>query len=303
MKISISTVRLVTGLSLTASLFIGCQDFLGQKEDGAASTVTTTDDTALRLSIKDDSSCRDQWVATLEARKAGTEDSAWLEDFLKACVKEVKVVKDWPIPVIPPHLLPDSVTRCHWIGGQIKLGRDEMTVNFKRYCADDCRKLDTTDGIRHKIFCLDTTFHPRHDSIVWPPRDSVWPPRDSVWPHHDSIIRPPHDSFWPPHDSIIWPPRDTGSPDTLRDWNPISLDSICIDLKARLAATALGNAERAALEKLAMESCRVHLPPVLECEAIRAKLASLAPLATTSPEYARLNAALAEHCPILPVVP
>ncbi|MDQ3001098.1 MAG: hypothetical protein M3Y08_07540, partial [Fibrobacterota bacterium] len=189
MKISISTVRLVTGLSLTASLFIGCQDFLGQKEDGTASTVSTMDDTALRLSIKDDSSCRDQWVALIEARKAGMTDSAGWEGFLEGCIKEVRVEKDRPVPVIPPHLLPDSGTRCNWIGTQIRGGRDGMTVHFKRHCADDCRKLDSTDGVRHEMFCRDST-RPRHDSIIRPPRDSTRP-------RHDSIIRPPRDSAWP----------------------------------------------------------------------------------------------------------
>lgn len=284
MKIPFSIVRLVTGLSLTAGIFLGCQDFLGQKDDKAASAVST-DETALRLSIKDETACRERMGAIVEARKAGKADSAAVEAFLAACVKEVRADRDRPVPAIPPHLVPDSGMRCHWIGSQIRGGRDEMTVNFKRYCADDCRKLDSTDGVRHEMFCRDSTFRPHRDTLR-PPRDTtVWPPRDSVWPARDSIK---------------WPPRDTGFCDTLHVRPPITRDSACMDLKARLAATAPGSAERAALEKLAAESCGARVPHVFECEVLAAKLELMDP---ASAGYARLKAALAGHCPVVPVAP
>lgn len=186
------SAKLITGLGLMASLFWGCQDLLSQKDGSAKDPeAITTDESSLRLSIKDDSACRDQWNAILDARAGGLADTAAEKSFLADCVKEIKPGKDKLPPVIPPHLQPDSISRCHWIVAQIEGGRDEMTVSYKRYCPEDCRKLGKTDSSRHGHLCrdphgpgVDTTKHPK------PPIDSTKPPIDTIKPPENPL----HDS-------------------------------------------------------------------------------------------------------------
>jgi len=90
--------------------------------------------------------------AILAGRTSGKVDSTAEAGFLSTCVKEVKPT-DKTVPVIPPNLVPDSNTRCHWIVAQIEGGRDSMTVSYKRYCPDDCRKLEIEDSTRHEKLC------------------------------------------------------------------------------------------------------------------------------------------------------
>jgi hypothetical protein len=126
------------------------------------------------LSIKDDSTCRDQWNVILDARAAGLADSAAEKSFLADCVSEIKPGKDKLPPIIPPHLQPDSASRCHWIVAQIEGGRDEMTVSYKRYCPEGCHKLVDKDSTRHAHLCRDP--HAPHVPGV----DTTKPPRDTL---------------------------------------------------------------------------------------------------------------------------
>ncbi|MDB5106837.1 MAG: hypothetical protein JWP91_4526 [Fibrobacteres bacterium] len=267
MKMSIPTMKLFTGLGLAASLFWGCQDLLSQNKDDGA---TATDETALRLSIKDDSSCREQWGEIIAARKAGTADSAKEAAFLAGCVTEHKADRDHKPPVIPPRLVPDSASRCHWIARQFDGGRPEMAGSFRRYCHEDCAKPDTADSTRHHELCRepgdrDSTHHWGDSTHHWDstghgpfiPGDSLRPPRpdtgkcDSLRPPRDTsiIVRPPHHGDT---SIIVKPPYHGGD----------------------------------------------SLPkPVLDCVALRAKLAAID---AASPDYARFKAFLAEACPETP---
>ncbi|MEO6098314.1 MAG: hypothetical protein ABIW76_22630, partial [Fibrobacteria bacterium] len=179
MKMS-KSAQLLTGLGLAAGLFWGCQDLLSQKDDPSSGTPVTADETVLSLSIKDDPACREQWNSILAARTNGHPDSMAESAFLSGCVKEIKAGKDKIPPIIPPGLVPDSLSRCHWIVAQIEGGRNEMTVSYKRYCPNDCRKLEDKDSVRHEHLCRDSGV------------DTTKPPRDTVKVPRDTIEKPPH---------------------------------------------------------------------------------------------------------------
>ena len=86
---------------------------------------------------------------------------------------EVKPGKDKPKPAIPPALLPDSGTRCKWIVAQIEGGRDSLTVSYRKYCPDDCRKLERSDSAGHEKLCREPGPGPKpvpHDSGIVPPK-------------------------------------------------------------------------------------------------------------------------------------
>ncbi|MDB5049138.1 MAG: hypothetical protein JWO30_2209 [Fibrobacteres bacterium] len=318
MKLSIPTVRLLTGLGLTAGLFLGCQNILDQSKDNAAADpVTTTDDASLRLSIKDDSTCREQWGVILNARTSGHADSAAEAAFLSACVKEVKAT-DKGIPVIPPNLVPDSNTRCHWIVSQIEGGREEMTVSYKRYCPEDCRKLEIGDSARHEKLCREPGEGPGKD----PGEDTCRMLREKL-----ELVKPGEagrtdlehmflgmckDSIpKPPHDTIVNPPRPNPYEDT------------CRMIKAKLELVKPGEPGRADLEHLYAAMCKEWIPidslpkpprdtvvvppkdtlpkpPVVNCDELRKKLLTLD---TASADYKRLKGSFREHCPEKPPVP
>jgi hypothetical protein len=56
MKKSVATLRLLTGFGLSASLFLGCQDFLGGKDEAPPMTKTAEDETTLRETVNPASS-------------------------------------------------------------------------------------------------------------------------------------------------------------------------------------------------------------------------------------------------------
>src|SRR6476469_7023259 len=116
MKLTFPTLRIAAALGLAAGMMIGCQDLLNPGNTASDPSATATDQTgSLSLSIKNDSSCQSEWHSILAARSAGHPDSASEAAFLATCVTEVKPVKDKPMPVVPPPLLPESGTRCKWI--------------------------------------------------------------------------------------------------------------------------------------------------------------------------------------------
>jgi hypothetical protein len=183
MKMSVPLVRLFAGIGFAASLFLGCESVLDQSGDSNPGQSTPTDDAALRLSIKDDSVCREQWSAILAARGSGRADTLAEAGFLTSCVKEVKPTGKGVVPVIPANLVPDSNTRCHWIVSQIEAGRNEMTVSYKRYCPEDCRKLEYGDSSRHEKYCHDPVTGPGKDTVFAPGKDTGYvpgkPPKDT----------------------------------------------------------------------------------------------------------------------------
>ena len=104
------SAKLITGLGLMAGLFWGCQDLLSQKDGSAKDPeAIATDESSLRLSIKDDSACREQWNVILDARAGGLADTAAEKSFLANCVTEIKPGKD----KLPPAHSAPSATRFH----------------------------------------------------------------------------------------------------------------------------------------------------------------------------------------------
>jgi hypothetical protein len=254
-----SPAKLFTGLGLMASLFWGCQDLLSQK-DSAADPSETVDETALSLSIKDDPVCREQWSAILEARTGGHPDSGAEAAFLAGCVKEIKVGKDKVPPVIPRDLLPDSTSRCHWIVAQIEGGRDEMTVSYKRYCPDDCRKLEDGDSTRHVRLCRDSS-----SDTTKVPRDTIKNPRDTIKVPPDTIPNP----------------RNSAE---------------CFNLRIKLSSVKPGEPGYAELEKMYIVRCNDTLPHNPEqdtCKMIRTRIAGLD---SNSEEALKWRRILLERC-------
>ena len=266
------------GLGLAASLFWGCQDLLSQNDKSTPATDAgvTTDESALRLSIKDDSTCRDQWGVILAARSNGHADSVAEAAFLAGCVKEVKVVKDKTPPVIPPNLVPDSLSRCHWIVSQIDGGRNEMTVSYKRYCPEDCRKLEVGDSTRHDKLCREPGDKDTIDHPIKPPVDTTVRP-----PHPDtgdcgafrvklSMVKPGEPGraelekmyFSRCHDTLPKPPMDT--------------------------------IVKPPMPKDTLPKPPVPVIPKVNCDELLAKLAKLD---VSSADYARIKASLAVNCP------
>lgn len=350
MKLTLPTFRIAAGLGLAAGLMIGCQDLLNPGKTANDPAATGDETGSLSLSIRNDSTCRGEWQAILDARTAGHPDSASEAAFLASCVIEVKPGKDEPKPVVPPALRPDSGIRCKWIVSQIEGGRDSLTVSYQKYCPDDCRKLEIADSASHEKLCREPkpgpVFPPRHagddsDSHKGPGDDSL-PPK----PHGDDSLPPkPHgdDSLPPkppvpddtckmlheklevvkpgeagraelehlfalrckepvPRDSMLPPPppKDTGAPKLPPPPKPAP-DSICLELKLRLASTAPGDSGRSELEAAFKAKCMEAIPvppPTLNCDELRKKLALLDP---ASVDYAHLASTLKEHCPeILP---
>ena len=280
--------KLFTGLGLMASLFWGCQDLLSQK-DSAPDASEANDESALRLSIKDDPACRDQWSAILEARTGGHQDSAAEAAFLAGCVKEIKVGKDKAPPVIPRDLLPDSTSRCHWLVAQIEGGRNEMTISYKRYCPDDCRRLENGNRKRHRRLCrdsaADTTKIPRDTTKV--PRDTTKVPCDTTKIPRDTT-KIPRDTIKVPHDTIVNPPRDSGE---------------CLAIRMKLGFVKPGEPGYVELVKLFLVRCNDTVPVPRNpnedtCKMIRARLAGLD---STSEEAIKWRRILLERCGMPPI--
>lgn len=270
------SAKLLTGLGLMAGLFWGCQDLLSQKDGSAQDPDAIANDaSALRLSIKDDSACRDQWNVILDARAQGLADTAVEKSFLADCVLEIKPGKDKLPPHIPPHLRPDSISRCRWIVYQIDGGRDSMTVSYKRYCPEDCDSLRAIDSTRHIHLC--------HEHPPKPPIDTTRPkpPQDScklfrarlagldtgsveyknlnmyLLLHCGKPPIPPVDTTKPPK-PVDTLPKPIPPVDTLPKPIPVKPAPKCDDLRAKLLTLDPASEE----SKLLVESILQHCPVV-----------------------------------------
>jgi hypothetical protein len=226
MEKSKSIIQMFTGLALSTTLFLGCQDFMGQKSDGNLVTKDNEapQEVALQLSIKDSGAClelKNHIQAAHEAQTAHEAGSALLASdsaFLTNCVHEVRHEDaSKPKPIIPPVLTPDDRTRCHWIVAQIDRGREEMVIKYRYYCPDDCNNMARGDSVVHEKYCRDPKpdcmelkaklahmdpaseeFARLHHLIgdicmEHPPIDSLPP-----MPHGDSLPPMPHGDSLPP---------------------------------------------------------------------------------------------------------
>jgi len=287
MKLNFPNLSIAAALGLAAGMMIGCQDLLNPGKTTSDPGATTVDQSgALSLSIRNDSTCMGEWHAILDARSAGHPDSASEAAFLASCVTEVKPEKDKPVPVIPPPLLPDSGTRCKWIVAQIEGGRDSLSVSYKKYCPDDCRKLEATDSASHEKLCRDPK--PHTDSLPPKPHgDDSLPPK----PHGDDSLPPkPHGG-----DSLPPPPKPE--------------DDTCKMLLVKLETVKPGEPGRADLEHQYTARCHEPVPhdstpvppppPPVNCDELRKKLAVLD---SGSADYASLAVTLKAHCPEKPPV-
>jgi hypothetical protein len=339
MKFTFPNLRIAAALGLAAGMMIGCQDLLNPGKTSDPSSTAADQSGALSLSIRNDSTCQGEWHAILDARSAGHPDSASEAAFLASCVMEVKPEKDKPVPVIPPPLLPDSGTRCKWIVAQIEGGRDSLSVSYKKYCPDDCRKLEVTDSASHDKLCREP--HPRIDSLPPKPHgDDSLPPK----PHGDDSLPPkPHDDSLPPrtnpeddtckmlhdkleivkpgepgradlehlftarchepvpHDTTVVPPP---VPDTakLPPPKPPTLDSVCMELKLRLSTIPPGTAGRSDLEAAFKAKCLEPIPvppPPAPTVNCDELRKKLMTMDTTSVDYVHLLATMKEHCPVV----
>ncbi len=305
MKLPFPYIRVAAALGLASAMMIGCQEFLGS-DKAADGTVPAAEETGtLSLSIRNDSACLGQWHAILAARSAGHADSASEAAFFAKCVIEGKPEKDGPRPPVPPPPLSDSGLRCRWIVSQIEGGRDSLTVSYRKYCPEDCRKLEVSDSASHEKLCREPKPHPvtpppiSHDTVVPPPK----PPMDDTC----AILHARLEEVKPgqagradlehayatrckepvPHDTVIAPPPP----------KPPSHDSVCADLKLRLGASVPGTPARSELEAAYKSECTQPLPPTppaLNCDSLRVRLADLNP---ASADYARLAGQIKEHCP------
>jgi hypothetical protein len=233
MKLPIPYLRVAAALSLASGLMIGCQDFLSPDKTAAGNATAVDETGSLSLSIKNDSTCLGEWHAILDARAAGRPDTASEAAFLAACVTEAKPGKDGPKPAVPPALLPDSGMRCKWIVSQIEGGRDSLTVSYRKYCPDDCRKLEASDSASHAKLCHEPEPHgfpPPH------PEDSLPPIR------HDGDSLPPK-----PHDGDSLPPKP-------------HMDDTCALLHAKLEAVKPGEPGRAEIEHAFALRCKEPIP-------------------------------------------
>jgi hypothetical protein len=188
--------------------------------------------------------------------------------------------------VIPPPLLPDSGTRCKWIVAQIEGGRDSLSVSYRKYCPDDCRKLEATDSTSHEKLCRDPK--PHTDSL---------PPK----PHGDDSLPPK------PHGDDSLPPKPHGG-DSLPP-PPNTEDDTCKMLHDKLEIVKPGEPGRADLERLYTARCHepvphdstlVPPPPPVNCDELRKKLAALD---SGSVDYVSLATTLKAHCPVKPPLP
>ncbi|MBW8889140.1 MAG: hypothetical protein JF616_15405 [Fibrobacteres bacterium] len=267
MKFNFPNLRIAAALGLAAGMMIGCQDLLNPGKTASDPGATSVDQTgSLSLSIRNDSTCMGEWHAILDARSAGHPDSASESAFLASCVTEVKPEKDKPVPVIPPPLLPDSGTRCKWIVAQIEGGRDSLSVSYRKYCPDDCRKLEATDSASHEKLCLEPK------------------------PHTDSLPPKPHDD-----DSL--PPRTNPEDDTCK-MLLVKLGTVKpgepgrADLEHQYTARCH--------EPVPHDSTPVPPPPpTVNCDELRKKIALLD---SGSADYASLVVTLKAHCPEKPPV-
>ena len=257
---SIPGARILAGLALAAGLMIGCTDFLGAGKDSTGTKEVPVEESGtLSLSIKDDSSCREQWADILAARSAGHADSAGEAAFLGSCVKEVKVTKDTPKPVIPPALMPDSGIRCKWIATQIEGGRDSLTISYKKYCPEDCRILATKDSAGHEKLC--------HVPGDLPPK-----------------TRPVDTGV------VVVKPRDT------LIVKPDPADDTCAMLRHKLEATKPGEPGRAELEKMVLAHCGKLPDPTVPADTCKLMMDRLMKMDPASPDYAKAKEAWYAHC-------
>jgi hypothetical protein len=280
MKIS-KSAQLLTGLGLAAGLFWGCQDLLSQKEDSSGTPAIATDATALRLSVKDDSVCREQWSVILAARTNGQPDSVAEAAFLSGCVSEIKPGKDHIHPHIPRHLEPDSLSRCRWIVKEIEGGRDSLTVSYKRYCPDECHKLET-DSARHEHLChvpgVKPPKPPRHDTgeclVIrlkldsLPPGDSTRIALESQYKELCAPPKPPVDTTKPPKppiDTLPKPPKDT-SVHPPKDTLPKPPIDRCADLLEKLNSVSPDSAEYPHLKEIYVKECLAPKETPVEVE-------------------------------------
>jgi hypothetical protein len=265
MKLPIPYLRVAAALSLASGLMIGCQDLLNP--DKSASGNTPVEETGtLSLSIRNDSACLGQWHAILDARAAGHPDSVSEAAFLAACVLEGKPGKDsLKPPPVPPALRPDSGLRCKWIVSQIEGGRDSMTVSYRKYCPEDCRKLEATDTASHAKLCRDPEPHP---GFPPPPKDSLPPkPRpddtcamlhaklDSVKPGEPGRADLEHAFALRCKEPV---PHDTGAVPPPKP--PVPPGDTCAMLHAKLDSVKPGEPGRADLEHAFALRCKEPVP-------------------------------------------
>lgn len=302
------TFRYLLGMSCAAALFLGCQDLLNNTDKQGNVTVTTDDGStgSLSLSIKDDSSCREQWRSILDARSAGHADSAAEMAFLGACVKEVKVTKDMPKPVIPPALLPDSGTRCKWIVAQIEGGRDSLTVSYKKYCPEDCRMLEIHDSAGHERLCHDPIKDPikPRDTVVVRPKDPV-DDTCRMLAEKLSLVKPGE----PGRADLEHMYAARSCPAPLPKPLPDPNADTCRMIRERLATLVAGSEEYAKWKQVYVErkcgdvippkDTLIVKPPMPNCDSLRKVLAGLP---AGSADAIHLAGTIKEHCPEKPPV-
>ena len=327
-----SFTRVMAGLALSTTLFLGCQDFLGQKSETTTTPNTenlTPQEVALKLKIKDSAACLEMKDKIIAAHEKGTDIRTTDSTFVANCVQEVpRTDGDKPNLPVPPILTPDDKTRCHWILTQIDGGREEMVLKFRFYCPDDCKSMETADTLGHEKYCRD----PKPDCSELTRKLSLMDAatEDFARLHHligEVCVEHPKVDSIPPQpkpplpdmsicDSLkIELSKSTPGTElhkaqevTFREHcpapepiKPVPMPDFCVDLKIKLGASAPGTPEHIELEHMFKEKCMEPVPPVVvppkvNCDEIRAKLAGMEP---GSADYTALKTRLAESCPVI----
>lgn len=301
MKKTVNFTRAILGLGLASSLFLGCEQFLGQSADKTTpvddKTLVNTapENVSLQLAIKETEDCKALRDRVLAAHAVGEAPGALETDFISRCVVEVKPdagADAGKIITVPAALVPDAMTRCRWIVAQIEGGANELVIKFRYYCPDDCDTLAVKDSVRHVKLCRD----PAPDCATMK-RKLV--EMDTATEEYARLRRFLHEHCGLPDPTR--PPKDT-----VRPIEPKPVLTHCDSLRKHLGTLDPATEEYRKLKAAWYEHCEKPrdtvivpkpdpIPAPTTCESLRKQLAALDP---ASPEYAHLKEMVHLKCEV-----
>lgn len=268
------------GLAFASSLFLGCEQFMGEKSPEKNLENNPPADVALQLSVKQTDECKALRDRVLAARNGGEATGDLEAGFIRNCIDEVKPVDGRRDTILPPNLVPDPRTRCHWIVAQIDGGHDELIIKFKYWCPDDCDTLARTDSAGHLKYCRD----PKPDCEELRRKLANMDPKSEEYARLKRFLDG-NCGVKPPIDTIIRP-KPVGYCDSLRHLLVLGfLDSVSLDRVHRQLA-----------EKCGRDT--IHPPkPIVNCDSLR-RLMNSGTL--SSEDSARIGRQMREWCGLQP---
>lgn len=310
------------GLALASSLFLGCQQFLGDssKEDGK-NLNKPPEDVALTLSVKQTPECAALREKVAAARAEGKAPGDLESGFIRDCIEEVKASDARKDIVLPPDLVPDPLTRCRWIVAQIDGGHDELIIKFKYWCPDDCDSMARIDTIDHGKYCRDpkpdceefrkklATMDPNSEEYARLKRFlaencGVKPPLDTIpkpITYCDSLKRRLMAGFFGPDEleRIHRQLAERCNGDSILPPKPVGY---CDSLRRLMNSGHLTSEDSIRIMRQLTEKCGVKPPiiPPVNCDSLRRQLAGMD---TTTAEFLKLRSYYLMKCPQDPPKP